>query len=87
MSLMDKRLLDALKVQVQIVGVDQDPNSIGSTLRYQMAYRLQDHGLDLALPASTDALMIKVDSDQVPICTHIPRQITTEELQKLLPSS
>ena len=35
MSLHDNRLLDALKIQLQIVGVDQDPNSIGATLHYQ----------------------------------------------------
>ena len=55
-SLKDNHLLDALKVQVQIIGVEQDPKSIGATLHYQMAYRLQDHALDLALPSSTDAL-------------------------------
>ena len=50
-----------------------------------MAYRLQDHALDLADPPSTDALMISVDSNQMATCTHIPRQIPTEELIKLLP--
>ena len=56
MSLKDNRLLDALEVEVQIIRVEQDPKSIGATLHYQMAYRLQDHALDLALPSSTDAL-------------------------------
>ena len=87
MSLKDNRLLDALKVEVQIVGVEQDPRSIGATLHYQMAYRLQDHALDLAVPPSTDALMITVDSNQMATCTHIPRQIPTEELVKLLPGA
>ena len=87
MSLHDNRLLDALKIQLQIVGVDQDPSSIGATLHYQMAYRVQNHALDLALPASSDALMISVDSQQVPSCTQIPRQITIDELKKLLPGS
>ena len=84
MSLKDNRLLDTLKVEVQIIGVKQDPKSIGATLHYQMAYRLQDHALDLAVPSSSDALMISVDSNQMATCTHIPRQIPTEESIKLL---
>lgn len=35
--LKDNPLLDVLKVQLQIVGVDQDPNAIGATFHYQMA--------------------------------------------------
>ena len=62
-SLKDNRLLDALKVQVQIIGVEQDPKSIGATLHYQMVYQLLDHALDLAVSSSTDALMISVDSN------------------------
>ena len=41
MSLKDNRLLEVLKVQLQIVGVDQDPQSLGSMLHYQMAYQIQ----------------------------------------------
>ena len=82
MSFKDNRL-----VEVQIIGVEQDPKSIGATLHYQMAYRLQDHALDLAVPSSTDALMISVDPNQMATCTHIPRQIPTEELVKLLPGA
>ncbi|KAL5545043.1 hypothetical protein UlMin_008827 [Ulmus minor] len=51
-------LLDALRIQLQIV--------------------------DLALPTNSDDLMISVDSQQVPSCTQTPRQITTDELKKLL---
>ncbi|KAF4375467.1 hypothetical protein F8388_024126 [Cannabis sativa] len=87
MSLRDKRLLDALKVQLQIVGIDQDPDSLGSTLHYQMAYRVQNHAIDISIPGSSDALMITIDTNHVPICIHIPRQITTEELQQILPTS
>ena len=49
-----------------------------------MAYRLQDHALDLTVPSSTDALMISVDSNQMASCTRIPKQISNEELIKLL---
>ena len=64
MSLKNNRLLDALRVQLQIVGVDQDPQSLGATLHYQMAYRIQNHAIDLALPITTNALMISLDSHQ-----------------------
>uniref|UniRef100_A0A803QDR5 Polyprotein n=1 Tax=Cannabis sativa TaxID=3483 RepID=A0A803QDR5_CANSA len=87
MSLWDKRLLDALKVQLQIVGIDQDPDSLGSTLHYQMACRVQNHAIDISIPGSSDALMITVDTNHVTTCIHIPRQITTEELQQILPTS
>ncbi|KAF4372297.1 hypothetical protein G4B88_004613 [Cannabis sativa] len=87
MSLRDKRLLDALKVQLQIVGIDQDPDSLGSTLHYQMAYRVQNHAIDISIPGSSDALMLTVDTNHVPTCIHIPRHITTEELQQILPTS
>ncbi|KAF4369255.1 hypothetical protein F8388_022911 [Cannabis sativa] len=87
MSLKDNRLTDAFKVEVQTVGVDQDPTSLGTTLHYQMAYRLQHHALDLNIPQTQDALLISVDFKQVPTCTHVPKQMTTEELTKLLPKS
>ena len=51
-----------------------------------MAYKIQNHAIDLALLTSTDTLMIHVDSHQVPSCTHIPRQISTKELKNVLPS-
>ncbi|KAF4369790.1 hypothetical protein G4B88_022175 [Cannabis sativa] len=87
MSLLDKRLLDALKVQLQIVGIDQDPDSLGSTLHYKMACRVQNHAIDISIPGSSDALMITVDTNHVTTCIHILRQITTEELQQILPTS
>ena len=62
MSLKDNRLFDALKIQLQIVGVDQDPWSIRATLRYQMAYQIQNHAINLPLLTTTNALMIFVDS-------------------------
>ena len=64
MSLKDDRLLDALKVEVQIDIVEKDPKSIGSILHYQMAYWFQDHALDLALPTSSNALLFLMDSDK-----------------------
>ncbi|KAL5562553.1 hypothetical protein UlMin_032300, partial [Ulmus minor] len=55
--------------------------------RYYSDHSQCRNSLDLALPANSDALMISVDSQQVPSCTQIPRQITTDELKKLPPSS
>ncbi|GMN18939.1 hypothetical protein TIFTF001_046876 [Ficus carica] len=63
------------------------PNSIFTTLHYQMVYRVQNHALDLALPGTTEALMITADSQNAPMCTQIPKQVPTEELKKLLPDS
>ncbi|PON71893.1 Viral movement protein [Parasponia andersonii] len=62
MSLKDKRLTDAFKVQLQIIGVEQDPQAMGATLHYQMVYRVQNHALDLALPTTSDALLVSVNS-------------------------
>ncbi|KAG5222187.1 movement protein [Salix suchowensis] len=52
-----------------------------------MAYRVQNHAFDLVLPVTNDALLITVDTNQKATCTHVPRQIPKDELQKLLPSS
>ena len=41
MSLADPHLLDALKVQVQIVGVDQVQDAVAATLHYQMCTRFK----------------------------------------------
>ncbi|GMN60193.1 hypothetical protein TIFTF001_029278 [Ficus carica] len=54
---------------------------------YEMVYRVQNHALDLALPGTTEALMITTNSQNAPMCTQIPKQIPTEELKKLLPDS
>ncbi|GMN66643.1 hypothetical protein TIFTF001_035715 [Ficus carica] len=83
MSFQDSRLLNVLKVQLQITRIDMDPSSISTTLHYQMVYKVRNLALDLALPGTTEALMITVDSQNASMCT----QILTEELKKLLPDS
>ncbi|PON61570.1 hypothetical protein PanWU01x14_144860 [Parasponia andersonii] len=60
---------------------------MGATLHYQMVYRVQNHTLDLALPTTSDALLVSVNSHYVPSCTHILKQISTEELKKIIPDS
>ncbi|KAJ7014383.1 hypothetical protein NC653_003869 [Populus alba x Populus x berolinensis] len=51
-----------------------------------MAYRVQNHAFDLILLVTNDALLIIVDTNQRATCTHVPRQIPKEDLQKLFPS-
>ncbi|KAI4370958.1 hypothetical protein MLD38_019244 [Melastoma candidum] len=65
-----------------------ESDSIEATLHYQMAYRVQNHALDISMPNdSHDALLIVADyhNQKAPTCIHIPRQIPRAELLKLLP--
>jgi hypothetical protein len=87
MALDDPQLHHFLKVQLQITGADQVLDTYQATLHYQMVYRVQNHAFDLVLPITNDALLITIDTNQRAICTHVPRQILKEDLQKLLPSS
>ncbi|KAK9750015.1 hypothetical protein RND81_02G166600 [Saponaria officinalis] len=53
-----------------------------------MAYRVQNHAMDLSIPRDTnDALFIQLESQHSPSCIHISRQIPKNELIKLLPES
>ncbi|KAK8501660.1 hypothetical protein V6N11_000131 [Hibiscus sabdariffa] len=47
MALADPNLMEALKVQIHIVGAPQVEDSIITTLHYQFAYRIQDHAFKL----------------------------------------
>ncbi|XP_031270854.1 uncharacterized protein LOC116129243 [Pistacia vera] len=87
MSLSDVHYSKALKVQLQIIGADLNPRRIAATLHYQMVWRIQDHALDLAIPTTTDALLLTVDSQNTPHYINIPRQISRDGLIKLLPNS
>ena len=87
MSLSDPHLLDALKVQVQIIGADQMTDAIAATLHYQMVYRIQNHILDLTIPGGEDALFIRINEKNSVSCTHMPRQISKLELIQLLPDN
>ena len=84
MSLSKPHLLDALKVQVQIYGAEQIPDSIAVTLHYQMAYRVQNHALDLTLLGCEVALLRRVDEQHSATCTHVPRYISRTDLIQLL---
>ena len=74
MSLKDPYLCDALKVQVQITGASQVQDTFVATLHYQLAYRLQNHAFDMAVPnmaQSNDVLLIQVDPGMTPMCTFV----------------
>ncbi|KDP22907.1 hypothetical protein JCGZ_01845 [Jatropha curcas] len=89
MSLEDPRLSTALKVQVQIIGAEQDAETISATLHHQIVYRLQDHAINLQTPGilHSDALFIFVDGSPTPTIVQTPRQLPHEELEKLIPSA
>nr|GFB36148.1 zinc finger, CCHC-type, viral movement protein [Tanacetum cinerariifolium] len=87
MPLNDPPLLTALKAQIQIGGTPQ-VNTFQATFHYQMAYRVQNHSLDILVPGQDnagDALLIDVESNATPTCTYVPRQLSRDELVKLLP--
>ena len=90
MSLKDPHLCDALKVQVQITGASQVQDTFATTLHYQLAYRLQNHAFDMAVPdiaQSNDALLIQVDPGMTPMCTFVPRQLNKDKMMSLFPES
>ncbi|GAA0163661.1 hypothetical protein LIER_19469 [Lithospermum erythrorhizon] len=51
-----------------------------------MAYRVQNHGMDLTLPSNNnkEALLIQMESPNNNFCTHVSRQFLRSELLKLL---
>lgn len=88
MPLQDPHLLTTLKVQIQIVGATQVRTTYATTLYHQMVYRVRNHAIDLTVPNETDeALLINIDSTQVPSSVHIPRQISRQGLMNLLPET
>ncbi|KAL3638190.1 hypothetical protein CASFOL_017561 [Castilleja foliolosa] len=88
MALEDPQIYQNLQIQLQITGAPQIDNTYVATLHHQMAYRVQNHAMDLSLPRDTkDALLIQLESQHSPSCIHIPRQIPRDELIQLLPES
>ncbi|KAK2663691.1 hypothetical protein Ddye_002265 [Dipteronia dyeriana] len=62
------------------------PNSYMVTLHHQIAYRLQDHALDLPVPRHTgDTIFIKAErEDEVPTIIQIPKQLPREKLIEIM---
>ncbi|KAK8575472.1 hypothetical protein V6N12_063144 [Hibiscus sabdariffa] len=87
MALADPNLIEALKVQIHIVGAPQVEDSIIATLHYQFAYRIQDHAFKLSGCGTGHSLFLSVHTKNEPHCIHIPRQIPRKDLINLLPDS
>ncbi|KAK8270837.1 hypothetical protein V6Z12_D11G223400 [Gossypium hirsutum] len=85
MSLQDLNLIDALKVQIQIIGAEMVESAVTATLYYQIVYRVQDHAFKLSNQGSEDPLLISVNTKEEPHRVHVPKQIPKQELLKLLP--
>ncbi|OWM74409.1 hypothetical protein CDL15_Pgr013313 [Punica granatum] len=66
MALLDPRLLTTFKFQLQITGTPQVQDFVAAILDCQMAYRVQNHALDLSLSGSEEALIISADSMDAP---------------------
>ena len=70
-------------------------DTFAATLHYQLAYRLQNHAFDMAVPdiavpdiaQSNDALLIQVDPGMTPMCTFVPRQLDKDQMMSLFPES
>ena len=65
-------------------------DTFAATLHYQLAYRLQNHAFDMAVPdiaQSNDVLLIQVDPGMTPMCTFVPRQLDKDRMMSLFPES
>lgn len=85
--LRDPFLFKSLVTQVQFCGLNVQHGAIAATLHYQMAYRLQNHAINLPVPGlhnSPDALLMKIGPQGVQ-CTYVPKELTDDQLQAILP--
>ena len=65
-------------------------DTFAATLHCQLAYRLQNHAFDMAVPEiaqSNDALLIQVNLGMTPMCTFVPRQLNKDQMTSLFPES
>ncbi|KAK2657903.1 hypothetical protein Ddye_010955 [Dipteronia dyeriana] len=81
--LRDQNLHNCLKVQLQILGAPVLPNSYIVALHHQIAYRFQDHSLDLPIPGHTEnTIFIKTEREGgVPTIIKIPKQLPRDNLK------
>ncbi|GJZ87949.1 hypothetical protein Tco_0659731, partial [Tanacetum coccineum] len=85
MPLNDPSLLTTLKAQIKIGGTPQ-VNTFQATFHYQMAYRVQNHSLDILVPGQDnagDALLIDVDSNATPTWIHMITPTDQEPAQEV----
>lgn len=86
MSLQDPLLCHALKFQVQVTGTVPQGQTLMATIHYQIAYRVQNHSLDIVTPDHThDAIFLTVDTNRKPYCILVPKQMPKEQLEALIP--
>lgn len=65
MFLQDSQLCKTLKFQVQVTSVVPQGETLMATIHYQMAYRIQNHSLDIATPKNThDIIFLNVDTTE-----------------------
>jgi hypothetical protein len=76
-----------LQVQLQITGAEQVSTTIMANLHHQMAYRLQNHSLDLPTGQATGIPIIVANNAQedIPTLIEVPKSISREELLLLMP--
>ncbi|KAL8233836.1 hypothetical protein R6Q59_019936 [Mikania micrantha] len=74
MPLNDPSLLTALKAQIQIGGLLRWHTVSKSFVRYNGSWTRN----------TRDALLLDIDSNATPTCTYVPKQLSREELIKLL---
>ncbi|KAK3225263.1 hypothetical protein Dsin_005125 [Dipteronia sinensis] len=87
--LRDNNLHNCLKIQLQLMCITMPPDSYMATLHHQIAYRLQDHALDLPISGHFgDTILIKAErEDEVPTIIQIPKQLPRDQLIELMPLS
>ncbi|KAL5754661.1 hypothetical protein ACOSP7_022881 [Xanthoceras sorbifolium] len=75
------------RISIFLSGISMVAGSYMATLHHQLAYRLQDHAIDLPIPGtSSDTLYITAErEDKVSTITQIPRHITRDKLLELMP--
>ncbi|WVY94545.1 hypothetical protein V8G54_033633 [Vigna mungo] len=86
-SLRDPTVPQRLKLQVQVTGAGQVAEGLYATLHHQIIYRLQNHAVNLSLPASTEgALFVMANPhEESPSIVQIPRNISRQQLDQLIP--
>lgn len=57
-----------------------------ATTHYPLAHRVQNHALDVATPQRTyDTIFLNIESNQVPSCILVPKQMAKDKVDELIP--
>ncbi|KAF3680850.1 hypothetical protein FXO37_03137 [Capsicum annuum] len=83
--LADPYLMKAMKVQVQILDAQQDRVANQETLHCQIAWRVQNHDMNLLPSSGKNSLFLTIDAtDKTKKCNKIPRNISGKELVSII---